>query len=388
MLVQKKVDKTLNIIFNAQVSIKSMGGGDKIVLSLTRELQKNGFAVNFFGSPEGIGMAKGFLANCNFYIINFFHTENYGFVKTYLLRIVSSLSILKYKLKPKSIVWSASDFLPDVLPAFWQKLFHRDLYWIGNLFLRARNPFAGEVEKNFSTILYFISQKISLFLYKLLANRVCVLCKEDFDNFARYLENPARVCLISGGIDTATLNNIKRNSSEKYDACFIGRFHYQKGIPTLIKIWADVNRKLGPKQLAIIGWGNEMEVLQLMELINKSGYPQNFHVLGFKDGEEKLKVLKSSSILLFPSNFESWGVVIAEALGCGVPVVAFELDEIKDNFPHGVVWSKNYQEYLTNTLNLLQQPDQRMKLSAEAYEFSESLDWKYSAQKFTAEINF
>ncbi len=387
MPVQRKVSQIVNVIFNAQVSSSSMGGGDKIVISIAKELQKKAFQINFIGAPEGLEMAKANIDGTKLFLLNGFTTEKLGFMKTYLLRILFSLKILTIKMDKASIIWSASDFLPDVLPGFWLKLVTSKVYWIGNMFLRARDPFKDEVDKNLSTILFFFSQKIALFLYKMRADRVCVLCQEDFDSLTRYFGSSERLCLISGGIDTKNIDAVTPNTKH-FDACYIGRFHYQKGIPTLIKTWIDINNELGEKHLAIIGWGNDAEVKELTKLIENSGYKERFHLLGFMDREDKIKVLKSSLLLLFPSSFESWGVVVAEALGSGVPVIAFELKQIKGNFPEGVLWSTDYEDFVKNTKTLLADPNKRDLLAKKAHEFSKSLDWKYSAEKFINNINF
>ncbi len=387
MRAQRKVKKILTVIFNAQVSAQSMGGGDKIVISITKELQKNDFEINFIGSPEGIGMAKENITDVSYKILNSFKVENLGIILSYIMRIIFSPLVLKHRSFDPNIIWSASDFLPDVLPGFWLKLINRKNYWAGNLFLKARNPFKKEVNISSSTLLYFFSQKISLFLYKLLADQVCVLCQSDFDEVSKYFGSADKVQLISGGIDTKYLDSIEKTGDQMYDASFIGRFHYQKGLPTLIKAWSEINNKLGPKHLAIIGWGNESEVAELKDLIENSGYSSNVHLLGFKDRDDKIKVLKSSLILLFPSNFESWGVVIAEALGCSVPVVAFNLPQIKDNFKYGVLWSESYDDFVANTRSLLTDDVKRNTLAQQAYNYAKNLDWRFSAQKFIKNIN-
>jgi glycosyltransferase involved in cell wall biosynthesis len=41
--------------------------------------------------------------------------------------------------------------------------------------------------------------------------------------------------------------------------------------------------------------------------------------------EEKFRLFKASRVFLMPSRQESWGIVIAEALACDVPVVAYDL---------------------------------------------------------------
>ena len=49
---------------------------------------------------------------------------------------------------------------------------------------------------------------------------------------------------------------------------------------------------------------------------------QNVRFAGFMEGEEKQRLLASLSALFVPSDFENFGMIIAEALSCGTPVFA------------------------------------------------------------------
>ena len=46
---------------------------------------------------------------------------------------------------------------------------------------------------------------------------------------------------------------------------------------------------------------------------------------GLVSEAEKFRLFKAGRIFLMPSRQESWGIVIAEALACDVPVVAYDL---------------------------------------------------------------
>jgi glycosyltransferase involved in cell wall biosynthesis len=53
---------------------------------------------------------------------------------------------------------------------------------------------------------------------------------------------------------------------------------------------------------------------------------------GYVSESEKFRLLKSSRVFLMPSRYESWGIVIGEALAIGLPVVAYELEAYRPVF--------------------------------------------------------
>ena len=94
-------------------------------------------------------------------------------------------------------------------------------------------------------------------------------------------------------------------------AVFVGRLVEQKGIPDLIKIWRIVNSRYPDWQLDVFGNG-EMESIPD---INLFVHPPTKNIM-----EEYM----SSSMLLMTSIYEPFGLVLPEAMSCGLPVVAFD----------------------------------------------------------------
>lgn len=370
----------ITIIFNSQVTGVGMGGGDKIVLNISRHLTKN-FDIFYLCCPEGKDMVdrelgRKFVSN----LINNSSTRKTNFILVYLLRIFN-LSFLKNKIYQNSdIIWSSSDFLPDTYIGLWGKLVSGKR-WFGNLFLRARNPFIKEVNLSIRTLLYFLSQKISILLYKYFADHVFVLSEAD----KKYLLSCGikKVTILSGGVDMADVDRVIVQD-KKFDACFVGRFHYQKGLPDLIAVWSRLCQKNPKLILSVIGSGIPEEVAEVNMLVSKYRLEKNIILNGYLDGHEKYKVIKQSKLLLFPSSFESWGVVVAEGIACGTPVVAFALPEIKDNFHHGVVWVENgnIKKYKDTVESLLSNTNERNKVSQDALKHRYIYDWQNSANIF------
>lgn len=362
-----------------------MGGGDKIVLKISQKISEQ-FDTIFLCCPEGEAMVKRELGKKQHTKrINNVSVKKSGLILAYVLRFLSLGRTFRNALDSIDIVWSSSDFLPDTLPAAIAKIFFGKR-WYGNLFLRARNPFLNEINLSVRTILYFFSQQISIFLFKNFCSGVFVLSKLD----KKYLESRGvqNVIRISGGVDVSEADNVVV-IEKKYDACYVGRFHYQKGLPELLIAWSKLCKKKRDLILAIVGWGIPEEVEKIKHLIVSLNLEDNVKLLGYLDGVKKYEVIKQSKLLCFPSSFESWGVVLAEAIVCGTPVVAFMIKDISDNFPEGVVWveSGNITKYAKIIKLLLENSGKRELISKKALKSRFIYDWSTQAKTLSKTIS-
>ncbi len=73
--------------------------------------------------------------------------------------------------------------------------------------------------------------------------------------------------------------------------------------------------------LLIAGSGDEKYVQSLKQQVEQGGLAENIKFIGSVFGDEKVKLLKAAEFLVLPTKNENFGIVIAEALACGVPVI-------------------------------------------------------------------
>lgn len=112
----------------------------------------------------------------------------------------------------------------------------------------------------------------------------------------------------------------KVSSLENKRIIFVGRFMEQKGIFDLLKIWELVFKRHPDWQLDLYGEGD------LREKIEQEAKRQNSNIRIHVPDEHIFDRYLESSILVLTSKYEPFGLVIPEAMNCGLPVVAFEGD--------------------------------------------------------------
>jgi len=82
--------------------------------------------------------------------------------------------------------------------------------------------------------------------------------------------------------------------------------------------------------LAVIGEGPELENLKFK--VQELGFECNVKVFGGVPDHKMYKILCESKIFIFPSRFEGWGLAVAEALACSLPVVCYKIPALKEVF--------------------------------------------------------
>ena len=100
----------------------------------------------------------------------------------------------------------------------------------------------------------------------------------------------------------------------------IARYSHEKGIDLLIQAWAKVEKKNKDWQLDVFGDGDRSPYEVLIEEL---GIDRNRCRLNGRTNDVEQEYV-NSSIFVLSSRFEGFGMVIIEAMACGLPIVAFD----------------------------------------------------------------
>lgn len=119
-------------------------------------------------------------------------------------------------------------------------------------------------------------------------------------------------------------NMVHLNDTNLYSDCtakrvlFVGRFEEQKNIGELINIWQLVHSKHPDWRLDLYGDG------ALWEKYKQEADALNINIEVHKPSSQIMDVYRRSSIFVIASLYEPFGLVIPEAMSCGLPIVSYD----------------------------------------------------------------
>jgi glycosyltransferase involved in cell wall biosynthesis len=136
-----------------------------------------------------------------------------------------------------------------------------------------------------------------------------------------YLGFRSPIDVVASGIDKDFIEKV-RAKKDRHSVAFVGRLVKYKNVDALIRAFAEVQKEYRDAMLKIVGTGPEEA--NLRNLAGSLGVNAEFY--GFVDEEEKIKIIKSSEVLVNPSSVEGLGLILIEAMACNTPVVAKNLE--------------------------------------------------------------
>jgi glycosyltransferase involved in cell wall biosynthesis len=235
------------------------------------------------------------------------------------------------EIQPDDIVYSATDFWWDIIPVLRCKA-QRKLLYIGMDCPTFREiVFKGRPDVKsirLPSLHYWMTQQMALRLFRYCPRKR--LLYTHANQKQRILGIGYReedLAFVSNGVDLKEPAAVPEQKKQ-YDAAWVGRVHKQKGIDDLIATLGFLAKEIKDFRAIMVGDLQKM----LAPQIAAAGLAGQVEFSGYVSEAEKFRLLKSSRLFLMPSRYESWGIVIGEALATGVPVVAYDLDAYRPVF--------------------------------------------------------
>jgi glycosyltransferase involved in cell wall biosynthesis len=161
---------------------------------------------------------------------------------------------------------------------------------------------------------------------------------------------------------------IKTHKEANIQLAIVGRIEKFKGHIYLIQAMTKVVELFPECKLLILGDGSLAGELKAQ--VKMDGLEGNVHFLGFQ--KNPYSYIAASDVVVLPSLFEPFGLVYIEAFSLQVPVVAFDTPAGNEIIKHGETGllgpRADSDKLAQNIIYLLQNPEERKRLSANAYE--------------------
>ncbi|MBP5776298.1 MAG: glycosyltransferase family 4 protein [Prevotella sp.] len=155
----------------------------------------------------------------------------------------------------------------------------------------------------------------------------------------------------------------------------VGRYVYQKGFDLLLRAWSKVEKCCPELELAIYGQGIREPYESLIDELKIER--NRCHLYGPTADIESEYL--NSSIFVLSSRFEGFGMVIVEAMACGLPVISFDCpcgpkDIITDGVNGFLIEKENVDELAKSIISLAESPDLANKIKYNAQIRSRDFD--------------
>jgi glycogen synthase len=197
----------------------------------------------------------------------------------------------------------------------------------------------------------------------------------------RILPPGADLVPVGAGVDDRLFEVARRE--EDY-LLYFGRLDwFQKGLDVLLEAVVTLAGRFPALELRIAGRGRDAE--RVRTAARDLGLDSRVTMLGPVSDEERLALFAGARLMLMPSRFEGFGMVAAEAMAAGVPIVAAasgSLPEVVAPPDGGVLVPADDASALARAAAMLLEDDAaRALLSASARRSAERFRWDAVAEQ-------
>jgi glycosyltransferase involved in cell wall biosynthesis len=203
--------------------------------------------------------------------------------------------------------------------------------------------------------------------------------------------------IIPFGVNTNFFRPINTPKDENlFKILSVGYFIERKGFEYLIRAMSYVLRKHSNVKLTIVGSGPLEK--KLKDLLKELKLEDKVKIIKNVSDQELLNLYNSSNLFVLPSiidsqgNTEGLGLVLMEAMACGLPVIGSNVggipDIIKDGDTGLLVEEKDVDGLSRTILDLIKDEELRKRIALEGYnEVRRNFSWEKIAKSYLKVYN-
>ncbi|TVP42093.1 MAG: glycosyltransferase family 1 protein, partial [Gemmatimonadales bacterium] len=154
---------------------------------------------------------------------------------------------------------------------------------------------------------------------------------------------------------------------------YVGRLAPEKRLALLLEAFPLVRARASTDVGLVLVGGGPMEAD-----IRRAGHA-GVHLAGYRTGLDLARAYASADLFAFPSDTETFGNVVLEAMASGLPVVGVDRGGVRDTIAHGVTGFRTppgeVEPFAEAILDLVEHPFLRARMGTKARAEAEGRSW-------------
>jgi glycosyltransferase involved in cell wall biosynthesis len=127
------------------------------------------------------------------------------------------------------------------------------------------------------------------------------------------------VAIVPNGVDVPPWRERTATGIDKKTILFLSRIYPVKGLLNLVNAWQQI--KASDWRIVVAGHDEAGHQKEVMAAVHAAGLQDWFEFVGPVGDNDKWNRFFNADLFVLPSFSENFGIVVAEALACGVPVI-------------------------------------------------------------------
>jgi glycosyltransferase involved in cell wall biosynthesis len=344
-LMQRRANpRVFSVFFHPSPAVTAVGGAEKRFIETSRVFVERGLKMVVLESNPSL--LKGRHVFCRVYAQRSPFSAGKGWLTIYLgwvlwVLVACFRSIHIIRREGCQLILAPNNTVPNLLPAYFAHSItrlplcvvahHMDVM-TKDLHQNFRTVYGTYRKLGYAPFVSFPKTLAFFVIIKLLRKSDACIAVSNFT--ARTLVqlgvSSSKISVSGNGVDVGFIERFEASGREEWDAVFVGRIAKEKGVFDLLEAWREVVLERNSARLLMIGSGPDLQKVRAM--VNESGLRDNVVVRGRVEDAEMYALMKASGVFVFPSRFEGWGLAVAEALACGLPVVCYDIPALREVF--------------------------------------------------------
>ena len=202
---------------------------------------------------------------------------------------------------------------------------------------------------------------------------------------------PDKVKIISFGVEKdyskgkINYNTLKRHSINGKYILFVGRYGCQKNEIMVLKSFFSLLKKNAiPDGINLVMIGNKSDLTnQFLDYLNNSSKKEYVNLINSVNDNDLAQIYRGSSLFIFPSYEEGFGLPVLEAMACGTPVITSNVSSLIEVAGEaGILVSPWDQSAIEGAIcNLLKDNGLRKKLISAGYKQASKYSYSKGAEQ-------